>query len=332
MRLAALVITHNSAGDAGACLEACLRFREEFAEGILVVDNASKDATRHVVRAQAGVRLIENRENRGFAGAVNQGIAALEGAEAVLVLNPDVRIASPPGLLARALEADPVVALAGGLLMGEDGRAQRGFHLRRLPTPAALAFEALGWNRLFPGNAVNRRYRALDLAPDEPARNLQPAGACMLVRRRAWTAVGGLDEGFHPVWFEDVDFAARLLAGGWATEYVPQFAAIHTGGRSIAGLEWERRQLYWYSSQFRYVSRHFRATGRWAVCLAAATGLLARGLRGMVWQRSVKPLAVCGRLVRLAMAAAAGDLSRKAIARSSEVACEPAGAQERSSV
>ncbi|MCS7043135.1 MAG: glycosyltransferase [Bryobacteraceae bacterium] len=304
MKLAALVITHNSAGHIGPCLSACLRFRGDFAAGILVIDNASTDGTCAEAEAAEGVRLIRNSANRGFAGAANQGFRALAGADAVLLLNPDVEIASPPSVLARALGQDPRIGAAGGLLLGRDGAPQRGFAVRRLPGTAALAFEVLGINRLWPGNPVNRRYRALDLPLSEAVEGVQPPGACLMVRRAAWEQAGGFDEGFHPVWFEDVDFIRRLRDAGWKTLFVPEFRAVHAGGHSVLRLEWERRQLYWYRSLLRYVSRHLHAPGRVSVCLSVIAGVLPRIVTGIVATRSADPLRVYGRLVRLAARAA----------------------------
>ncbi len=73
----------------------------------------------------------------------------------------------------------------------------------------------LGLNRLWPGNPVNRRYRCLDLDLEAAADVEQPAGAFLLIRRDAWQALGGFDEGFHPIWFEDVDFLKRARDAGY---------------------------------------------------------------------------------------------------------------------
>lgn len=318
MKLAALIITHNSEGCVRACLESCLRFNDQFSEGILVIDNASSDGACAAVRRFPQVQLISNTVNRGFAGAVNQGFHALPDADAVLILNPDVELDSPPSVLAQALEAHPKAGAAGGLLLGPDGKPQRGFFVRRLPSPSALSFEILGFNRLWPSNPVNRRYRALDLPLDQPASGLQPAGACLLVRRSAWLAVNGFDESFHPVWFEDVDFIARLHAAGWQSWFWPAFRASHSGGHSVLRLDWAERQQNWYSGLLGYVSKHFQTLGRVLVCLSLIFGVAPRIVAGMIWKRSLGPLSMYGRLVRLALLAAFSSRGRLAAPRLEE--------------
>ena len=111
------------------------------------------------------VKLLANPVNYSFAAAVNQGFDAT-ATPLVLILNPDAEVLTDLDPLATACEAHGISA---GLLVEEDGRPQVGFTIRRFPTPATLAFESLGFNRLWPGNPVNRRYRYLD-------RNLTRAG------------------------------------------------------------------------------------------------------------------------------------------------------------
>ena len=265
-----VVITHNSAEFLGPCLESALGC----SPNIVVVDNLSTDSTCEVARRYP-VELIANQENRGFAAAVNQGVRALP-TQFVLLLNPDARIVTPLGpMLERARQ--PGVGAVGGRLLGEDGRDQAGFAIRRFPTPAALILECLGVNRLWPGNPVNRRYRALDadLSVSGPAE--QPAGAFLLVGRDVWRSIGGFDERFHPLWFEDVDFLRRVSAAGFQIWYEPGAAAVHSGAHSIGSLQPSCRQRFWYGNLLRYAARHFQPD--LVVRLVAASVLVGVGLR-----------------------------------------------------
>ena len=73
---------------------------------------------------------IDNQENCGFAGAVNQGVAATS-APFVLLLNPDCQLLSRVEGLVEACRP-PDVAGAGGLLVNMDGSPQTGFFARSL--------------------------------------------------------------------------------------------------------------------------------------------------------------------------------------------------------
>ena len=288
-----VIVTYFSEAEIGPCLDALSGSGAD----VVVVDNASRDGTVAEV-ARRGVRLIANTANLGFAAAVNQGVRALESAY-VLLLNPDAILQSG---LARLREACalPGAAGAGGCLLGSDGQPQLGFMTRALPTPAALVLEALLLNRIWPGNPVNRRYRALGL--DYSARVVveQPAGAFLMFRRAVWEELGGFDESFWPLWFEDVDFCRRAMDRGYILYYQPEAVALHTGAHSISKIAVELRPVYWYSNLVRYAAKHFRPAALRAVCLAVLAGALPRAIAGCAVERSFRPLAAYGKVARLA--------------------------------
>jgi len=273
----AIVITYNSARAISACIESLL---SQAGWEIIVVDNASSDDTASLVSQYSRVRLVRNTVNRGFAAAANQGEKVASG-DVIVLLNPDT-VAHPGALekLAAALD-DTKVAAAGGALIDEHGRPQRGFQFRRFPTLGTMLAEVLLLNRVWPGNPWNRRYRCLDLDDTQAQFVDQPAGACLAVRREAWESIGGFDENFYPVWFEDVDFCRRLADRGWKIAYCPDARFIHTGGHSVSKLPFREKQAFWYANMLRYFSKHH---GRWR------TNILRAGILAGLAIRSVAPL------------------------------------------
>jgi N-acetylglucosaminyl-diphospho-decaprenol L-rhamnosyltransferase len=288
-----IIVTYNSAAEIGACLDAALASGAE----IVVVDNASGDGTIAEV-ARRGVHLIANSENRGFAGAVNQGFGVLNSPY-VLLLNPDAVIQSSLTPLREACDWRDSAG-AGGKLVDPRGQAQAGFMVRGLPTPATLALEALLLNRIWPGNPVNRRYRCLDLDISSRSAVEQPAGAFFMVRRAVWQELGGLDERFFPLWFEDVDFCRRIRDRGFSLHYIPEAVAKHTGGHTVPHLPLEMRLIYWYRSLLRYSAKHFHPLAFRAVCLAVVTGSFLRGIAESALHRSFKPMSAYGKVAGFA--------------------------------
>jgi N-acetylglucosaminyl-diphospho-decaprenol L-rhamnosyltransferase len=288
-----VVVTYFSEAEIGACLDAALATGAD----LVVVDNGSTDDTI-AEAARRGVRLIANSSNRGFAAAANQGFAALS-CPYILLLNPDARILGGLEDLRAACDL-PGSAGAGGLLLDPDGKPQRGFMVRALPSPVTLIMEALLLNRIWPDNPVNRRYRGLELDYSTRMAVEQPAGAFLMIRRAVWLEIGGFDEGFYPLWFEDVDFCRRLVDRGYVLFYEPSAVAKHTGAHSIRNIPMEMRQVCWYRSLLRYSARHFRPAAFRAVCLAVLTGSFLRGFAESAFDRSLKPLAVYGKIARLA--------------------------------
>jgi GT2 family glycosyltransferase len=159
---------------------------------------------------------------------------------------------------------------------------------------------ALVMNRVWPSNPVNRRYRCLDLDLSKGGEVEQPAGAFLMIRRDVWQSLNGFDEGFHPVWFEDVDLCRRIRDRGFSLYYIPEAVAKHTGGHSITTLPLEIRLNYWYRGLLRYSAKHFRPFAFRAVCLAVVTGSFLRGIAESALQRSLKPMAAYGSVASLA--------------------------------
>jgi hypothetical protein len=290
-RTGVVVVTYNSAEVIERCLDSCGDLP------VVVIDNASEDGTCELVRRRDAT-LVANAANNGFAGAVNQGVATL-GAELILLLNPDAELTSRIDELEAAC-SEAGVGLAAGKLVNEAGQAQRGFTLRRFPTPQTLVLEVLGINRVLASNPVNRHYRCLDVDLDREGEAEQPPGAFLMFRREVWQRLGGFDTQFYPLWFEDVDFCKRARDLGLKIRYVPRVTARHRGGHSIAGLEWYCREVYWYVSLLRYASKHFRPPGYRRVSAAVMLGSMFRTVVEMVRRRSFRPIGVYGKISRLA--------------------------------
>jgi N-acetylglucosaminyl-diphospho-decaprenol L-rhamnosyltransferase len=263
----------------------------------IVIDNASHDRTMERLQAFPFVRIIANPENRGFAGAVNQGLQASDADYAVL-LNPDVTLLTGVDQLVVASEK---FGLSAGQLVDQDGHAQKGFTIRRFPTPATLAFELLGLNRLWPSNPVNRRYRYLDRDLDLPGPVEQPAGAFLMIRRDVWEKLDGFDEAFYPVWFEDVDFCNRAVKNGFRIEYVPQVQAYHQGGHSVGKLKPGCRALYWCASLLKYAAKYFSLWEYRGICLTIILGSLPRLGLGLIRERSFAPVTTWVEILKLAV-------------------------------
>ena len=288
-----VIVTYNSERHIGACLDAALASGAE----VVVVDNASRDDTI-AEAARRGVRLIANSENRGFAAAVNQGFAVLN-CPYVLLLNPDSVLQTSLEPL-RELCDMKWSAGAGGCLLDAEGKPQTGFMVRELPRPIDLILEVLVLNRVLPKNPYNQRYRALNLDYSRRQPVAQPAGAFLMVRRAVWEELGGFDESYYPLWFDDVDFCRRAADRGYVFYFTPLAVVKHTGAHSISSIRVELRQLYWYRNLLRYSARHFRPLPFRAICLAVVTGSLVRAAALTVAERSLQPVAVFGTVMRLA--------------------------------
>ncbi len=225
---------------------------------LVVVDNGSERAL-----PTGAYRLVAPGRNLGFAGGANAG-AALARGEILLFLNPDAH--PEPGALDRLVEGFAALPGAAGLapkLLGEEGSSQHRWQLRPLPSPGTLLLQTL----LIPAGKG---------PADEPvagARIEQPAAAALALRRSAFERVGGLDAGFFPAWFEDVDLAKRMRRVGMALHYWPTAVFRHGLGSSVPRLGYGPFLSIYYRNLDRYLRKHHGAA--WA---ATARATLAFGL------------------------------------------------------
>jgi GT2 family glycosyltransferase len=113
--------------------------------------------------------------------------------------------------------------------------------------------------------------------------------------------LGGFDQRFWPLWFEDVDFCRRAADREYLWYFAPDAVAKHTGAHSIVKLDLGRRRVYWYGSLLRYSAKHFSARGARTVCAAVMLGSMLRMLGESALNRSLKPTVAYGRVIRLAV-------------------------------
>lgn len=295
--MTAIIVTFNSEASIGPCLRSVQAHALEQTE-IVVVDNASNDASADIVRRIAPhARLHLLPTNRGFAVAANLGVRDA-GGRYLLFLNPDAELAEGalPALVGH-LEDNPAVAAAGPRLVHPDGS----------PQDAAFTYPSLlmTWLEFFPrparllGGRLNGRLVSRD---GRPVAVDHPLGACMLVRRSAWEQVGPLDERFF-LYCEEVDWCMRARQAGWTVSHVPAAHVRHQGGASAASAPGPSL-VHLYRSRLRLHRKHrppwFRAVARFITCVGLAQErrrLLQGGDHGSV---ADERLAALERAMRLA--------------------------------
>lgn len=251
--LGVIIVSYRSRSVLGPCLDSLAACRERVPHEIVIVDNDSRDGTVEWLRAEhPEVHTIANPHNHGFASAVNQGAAA-SAADHLLLLNPD-SLVDADGLerLLAVVSQDERCGVAAPRLLDDDGRPARS--CGRFPNLWTLACEHLGFARAFPNHAWFSGYKYAGVPLDRLDEVAWASGAALLVPRRAWTDVGGLDDGFF-MYMEEVDWCRRARARGWRVRYVPTATFTHTGQHASKG-SGGRTYLHNLRSRVRYFRKH----------------------------------------------------------------------------
>lgn len=200
---------------------------EDFTYEVIVVDNGSQDGSQKMVTTKfPKVRLLENKENLGFAKANNLGIQVAKG-KYVLLLNSDTYMVenSLQKLVRRADETEDIGAV-GPMLLNEDRSIQQsvGFfpHLTKVFWWMSFIDDLPFGSFLKPyhvdHDSFYQKHHEVDWI----------TGAAMLIPKRVFERVGVLDEKIF-MYGEDVDWCYRAKAAGFKIFYSPTTRLVHIG-------------------------------------------------------------------------------------------------------
>ncbi len=225
-RIDVVVVTYNP-GETIATFLASASDQSDVAS-VTVVDNASTDGAAKAAAATAQAGFVDTGRNAGYGFAANRG-AEQGTAPWILISNADIDLGDGAlAAMADAGDADPSIGLVGPVVRETDGSVYPS--ARPLPTFWLGTGHAL-LGKVWRDNPFSRRYRtALDVTGG-PVDAGWLSGSCFLVRREAWEAIGGFDEGFF-MFFEDVDLGRRIGEAGYRNVWVPTAEVTHLGGHS----------------------------------------------------------------------------------------------------
>lgn len=240
----------------GAVLSNCLtsiRGKSTWANyELILIDNGSDDeATLAMLEEQQslGTTVIRHDAPFNYSKINNIGVGSARG-ELLLFLNDDTEVVTP----------DWLERMAGFAQLGHIG--------------------AVGAKLLYPGNGLVQHVGVINIGPG-PVHALQYAeaahpgpflrnvleynwlavtGACLMVARDKFDAVGGFDENL-PVAYNDVDLCMRLVEAGYYNLVTPAVRLLHYESISrgndlddpakLARLDADREKLYAAHPHFR---------------------------------------------------------------------------------
>lgn len=262
MKLSVIIVNYNVKYFLEQCLHSCLKGIDQLKKvhpdwdgEIYVVDNNSVDGSVEMVQERfPSIKLIANKDNKGFSKANNQAIYDSK-AEYVLLLNPDTVVEEDTFLSClEFMDANPD---GGGLgVKMIDGK---GVYLpeskRGLPAPDVAFYKIFGLSGLFPKSKIFGKYHLGYLDKEETHEIEVLAGAFMLLRKEALDKVGVLDETFF-MYGEDIDLSYRLIKGGYKNYYFPDTRIIHYKGESTKK-DSVNYVFVFYNAMIIFAKKHF---------------------------------------------------------------------------
>ncbi|OGK12423.1 hypothetical protein A3C98_00420 [Candidatus Roizmanbacteria bacterium RIFCSPHIGHO2_02_FULL_37_15] len=208
---------------------------------IIVIDNASGNNLNWLNRDFSQVELIENKINRGFAFACNQGVIKAEG-ERLLFLNPDCEITP--------IQIQAMVNYSESNAFDACSVKSTDSYQKPLPSPLSLLIEFSPINRFLGLNVFSKRTLF---------------GGCLLIKSAVLKSLGGFDERFF-LWFEDSDLTLRLIKNNYKIGWT-NIPIKHIGGESFKKLDDQFKKDIFFNSMEIYAKKHFNLFGQLIVTL-----------------------------------------------------------------
>jgi len=240
VQISIVIVSYNTKELLKKCLEAiidsctdtkmqtCLPARQGCKVEIIIVDNGSKDGSVGEIQNskckmqndKLKLKIIENKENLGFARAVNQALSGAHG-RAILLLNSDTQVEKEALRKLLGFEEKVGPAVIGTRLLNPDGSVQPSvFHL---PTIKRAIWEFwLGKKGAF------SKYVPEGKKPTEVE---AVSGGAMLISRGVIGKIGLFDERYF-MYFEDLDYCRRARLAGFKVYYLPTAEIVHEHGAS----------------------------------------------------------------------------------------------------
>jgi N-acetylglucosaminyl-diphospho-decaprenol L-rhamnosyltransferase len=285
MELSIIIVNWNTRDLVAKCLDSIYAYPPNCNFDIWVVDNASSDGSAQTVRERfSNVRLIENRENLGFARANNQVIRESVGAH-LLFINSDTVIQSDAlSRLFAFAHTHPQAGVVGAFLLNRDETPQ--YSYSNFPSIWSETACAFGLDSRFPFSIWFAPPR--DSAEDWVRRDCVP-GAAFMIKRSVLDAVGFFDEQFF-MYSEEVDLQLRVKKAGWENYIIRSARIIHLGGASIrqsaAAMKAElfRSKVYYFRKHHNPISAFVL---RWVFKTSILGRILKCYLRGNASEREM---------------------------------------------
>jgi hypothetical protein len=237
-----VIVNWNGIEDTKLCLEHTARQSYPHTE-IVVVDNGSSDGSLDYLRAQKGIKLVENPENLGFTGGHIAGYNASEG-EYILLLNNDAVMDKDYVKNAVAtMQTDKNIGALGGraYLWDEENKL------------FDTTNDFYSYQNINPITAEGIFARS-DQGTAQEVNNV--SGSCVMVRRSVIDRVGYLHNPFF-AYFEESDLFARMKRAGYRVVYQPDLAIWHANAKSSSRKGPSFSYYMMMRNRFRFAVRNF---------------------------------------------------------------------------
>jgi GT2 family glycosyltransferase len=238
-----IILNYNGKKLLEKCIESIIDNTLEDYE-IIVVDNNSNDGSAKMVRKKfPTVKLIQNSENYGFSKGNNIGMKSAKS-DFVLLLNNDTEVTK--GWLKEMVKtiSKKGVGVVGPRLVLPNGEVQKNCYDYRFGYTIKFA----------PSGMISHNDERFHQLVKEREVDCV-SGACLLIKKSVIEKIGFLDEGYSPIYFEDVDYCFRAKRAGYKVICNPHSVLYHHKGITMNKQDWQYET--YHRNRIKFINKNF---------------------------------------------------------------------------
>ena len=267
-----IIVSYNTASMTVEAVEAAYNSGGQLNLELIVVDNNSSDSSVLDLRDTFGSRvdfsLVENKDNKGFAAANNQGAAIAQG-EFLYFLNSDTLAkAESTERLVQFIKSNAAAGAVGPRVFNADGSDQAS-------TGPFISKTSLLKHYLPIADLLTGQDKRSDYIPEETSEVDIVKGCSLCVSREAYDEAGGWDESYF-LYSEETELCLALRNAGYKNYFVREAEILHYGGASTSQENYAEQQIIQQGSVVQYLNRHSTSSTRLVHRLGGIVGFGGR--------------------------------------------------------
>jgi GT2 family glycosyltransferase len=248
-----IIVTYNSDKEIINLVKS-LKFIKTAVNEVIIIDNNSIIfETEKIKKISKKIKIIQNKQNVGFAKAVNQGIKVSKS-NFILLLNPDTYLEDNSIIKTfNLINKNSKIGAMGGKIFYTDNRKY--YTANTKPNFLTGIFEFTNLKKFFPKNIFSKKFwpeSYLDFKKPTEVDSL--CGAYLIFRKKINNELNLFDENYF-LYLEDLEFGATIKEKGYKVIFDPNSYVKHIGGAS-SNNKYKTSLKYWYKSRKIFFKKH----------------------------------------------------------------------------
>ncbi len=206
-----LITAYNGWDYTYTCMKSLYENENQCEFEVILGDDCSTDETIHAKECFPGVKVVRNSTNMQYLRNVNR-IAGLARGKYILLMANDVVLNQKRYIdrMLSKMQTDEKIGILGGKI----------------------------WVPMKDKYVVGRNFEDVDSfvsVEEDVEQNVEEImPVAVMIKKDVWDAVGGYDEAFLPVYWEDNDMMMKIIREGYKIRYCPEFEVTHFHGSSYS--------------------------------------------------------------------------------------------------